>query len=192
MVGEGHVVAPQDLAGIAWRRRLALRATDRAVHRATGLTPLSVSTDRIGLTAIRAAGILAALAACGRSVERDGTGCVAEVYPAASLWCWGLPHRRYKGADKRSLRAELLDGLGRAAPWLDVGDVQEVCLASDDALDALIAAFAARAVTLGAATRPSAEEAEPARREGWIALPTCPLEALADGPIPGWGALTRG
>jgi predicted nuclease with RNAse H fold len=59
---DGHVVAPQDVAGISWRRRLAYRATDRAVHMACGVTPLSVAADRIGLTAMRAAGLLARLA----------------------------------------------------------------------------------------------------------------------------------
>ena len=61
----GHVVAPQEVAGRDWRRKLAYRATDRAVRERTGLTPLSVAADRIGLTAMRAAGILSRLAAEG-------------------------------------------------------------------------------------------------------------------------------
>ena len=47
----GHVVAPQDVAGRDWRRKLAYRATDRAVRERTGLTPLSVAADRIGVGA---------------------------------------------------------------------------------------------------------------------------------------------
>ena len=42
----GRVVPPQDVAGRDWRRRLAYRATDRAVREVTGLTPLSVAADR--------------------------------------------------------------------------------------------------------------------------------------------------
>jgi predicted nuclease with RNAse H fold len=90
---DGHVVAPQDVAGIAWRRRLAYRATDRAVQTACGVTPLSVAADRIGLTAMRAAGLLARLADQGRPVDRAGGGVVVEVCPAASLKIWGLPYR---------------------------------------------------------------------------------------------------
>ena len=42
----GRAVAPQEVAGRDWRRRLAYRATDRVVREVTGLTPLSVAADR--------------------------------------------------------------------------------------------------------------------------------------------------
>ena len=96
-----HVVAPEDVAGKDWRRRLAYRATDRAIRETTGLTPLSVAADRIGLTAMRAAGLLARLAKAGRPVDRAGGGVVVEVYPAASLHQWRLPHKAYNGRDTR-------------------------------------------------------------------------------------------
>ena len=70
----GRAVAPQEVAGRDWRRRLAYRATDRVVREVTGLTPLSVAADRIGLTAMRAAGLLARLADEGRPVDRAGGG----------------------------------------------------------------------------------------------------------------------
>ncbi|MDP9396835.1 MAG: DUF429 domain-containing protein [Actinomycetota bacterium] len=104
----GDVVAPQDLAGKDWRRRLAYRATDRAVREATGLTPLSVTADRIGLTAMRGAGLLARLAKAGQPVDRAGGGVVVEVYPAASLHQWRLPHKAYKGRDNSPTRERLL------------------------------------------------------------------------------------
>jgi hypothetical protein len=44
----GHVGAPQEVAGRDWRRKLAYRATDRAVRERTGLSPLSVAAARIG------------------------------------------------------------------------------------------------------------------------------------------------
>src|SRR5690625_2715713 len=40
----GTLPAPAS-TGPEWRRDLAMRATDREVHRRTGLTPLSVSTE---------------------------------------------------------------------------------------------------------------------------------------------------
>ena len=42
--------------GREWRRSLAYRETDRHVREVTGRWPLSVSTDRLGLTAMRCAG----------------------------------------------------------------------------------------------------------------------------------------
>jgi hypothetical protein len=54
-------------------------------------------------------------------------------------------------------------------------------VASHDSLDALIAAFAARAAALGWTIRPAeGTETERAMIEGWIHLPTCaPAELLA-------------
>jgi predicted nuclease with RNAse H fold len=141
----GHVVAPQEVAGRDWRRKLAYRATDRAVRERTGLTPLSVAADRIGLTAMRAAGILSRLAAEGRPVDRAGNGIVVEVYPAASLRCWGLPFRAYKGRKRRAAREALIDALLKRTPWLDLGAYVDLCADSDDALDAVIAALTSRA-----------------------------------------------
>jgi Protein of unknown function (DUF429) len=54
----GQLPVPPD-AGRLWRRGLAWRATDEAVREATGLIPLSVSADRIGHAALRAAALLA-------------------------------------------------------------------------------------------------------------------------------------
>ena len=54
-------LAPPGSTGDEWRRGLAMRETDRAVHARTGLTPLSVSTDRIAHPALRWAGIEARL-----------------------------------------------------------------------------------------------------------------------------------
>jgi predicted nuclease with RNAse H fold len=177
---DGHVVAPQDVAGKAWRRRLAYRATDRAVQAACGVTPLSVAADRIGLTAMRAAGLLARLADQGRPVDRAGGGVVVEVYPAASLKIWGLPYRSYKGKDGRAGRDALMKALTSAAPWLDLGGHADLCRASDDALDSVIAAMTARATALGLTSRPHPRDADRARREGWIALPTRGLDLLVD------------
>lgn len=178
----GHVVAPQDVAGKDWRRRLAYRATDRAVKAETGITPLSVAADRIGLTAMRAAGLLARLAAGGRPVDRAGGGVVVEVYPAASLHCWGLPFKGYKRAANRGQREALITALLGAAPWLQLGPHAPLCAESDDALDAVIAAMTARAAALSKVTQPRDDSGRAqAEREGWIALPTTGLDGLRDG-----------
>jgi hypothetical protein len=104
----GHVVAPQEVAGRDWRRKLAYRATDRAVRERTGLTPLSVAADRIGLTAMRAAGILSRWRRKAARLTVLGNGIVVEVYPAASPRCWGLPFRAYKGGKRRAAREALI------------------------------------------------------------------------------------
>src|SRR5699024_996512 len=64
--------------GPNWRRELALRTTDREIHRATGLTPLSVSANLIAYPAFRWAGIEARLREQHINVSRDGSGVVAE------------------------------------------------------------------------------------------------------------------
>ena len=90
-------VRDRDGLPIAWRRELANRTTDLFVRSATPLIPLSVSADRIAHAAMRCAALLAELAASGVPVDRTGqTGKVVEVYPAASLFQWGLAHKGYK------------------------------------------------------------------------------------------------
>lgn len=177
---DGTFEAPSS-SGRDWRRSLTLRATDLQVHSRTGLTPLSVSADRIGHAALRLAAILAALQGRGVRCERDGSGRVVEAYPAAALKLWGLPHRGYK----RRVGIEALDRLVTAllasAPWLDLGRFEQLCRTSDDALDAVLCALVARAAAQGATQSPS--DVALARREGWIHLPTGPLEQLAAPPM---------
>nr|WP_315266727.1 DUF429 domain-containing protein [Microbacterium lemovicicum] len=163
--------------GIEWRRTLAYRETDRAVHAAIGRWPLSVSTDRLGLTAMRCAGLLSQLAANGVAVDRSAeSGTVAEVYPGATLRLWGWDVRGYRvDADvRRRLLARLID----QAPWLVLGDHAELMIRSCDAFDAVIAALSARAALLRRYGRPSAAQIDRARREGWVVLPTGPLADL--------------
>jgi predicted nuclease with RNAse H fold len=93
-VGAHHndaLTVPDDLTSVEWRRSLSYRLTDEHVRAALSMIPLSVSTYRIGVTAMRSARLQALLAARGQRVDRTGTGLVVEVYPAAGLRCWGLP-----------------------------------------------------------------------------------------------------
>lgn len=62
--------------------QLRMRATDEWVHQRTGRWPLSVSTDRIAVPALRAARVLSRLP---QARDRGGGGPVVEVYPAAAL-----------------------------------------------------------------------------------------------------------
>ena len=157
------------------RRELVLRRTDVRVHETTGLLPLSVAADRIAHPALRLAAILARVGP-GVDLARDGSGSIAEVYPAASLRVWGFPHRRYKGRDGAAVRRAIVVGLQEQAPWLDLAGNEAACLAGDDALDAVVCALAARAVALGLTEGP--DEKTTALSEGWIHVPTTPLAAL--------------
>ncbi|QYN37380.1 DUF429 domain-containing protein [Pseudonocardia sp. DSM 110487] len=160
-------------------RSLAYRRTDRHVHTVTGLTPLSVSTDRIGLTAMRAARLQGRLMACGHDVRRNGAGLIVEVYPAAGLKLWRLPHHRYKGSANRDALGALVDALLGAAPWLELGEHERTCRLSDHAFDALVAALLAGAAARGATAAPDDGDRAAAVTEGWIALPTGRLVDLA-------------
>jgi predicted nuclease with RNAse H fold len=161
-------------------RDLRLRLTDQAVHEHTGLTPLSVSSDRIAIVAWRCAQLLTRLATNSRPIDRAGSDCVYEVYPAAALRCWDLNHVGYKARgdaaaknEQSMARAALVKELSARAPWLDLTAATEACVASDDALDALLVALVARAAGIAQTIPPpsSGEAAERVAREGWIQLP---------------------
>jgi predicted nuclease with RNAse H fold len=169
-------------AGAAWPDAsvvaLRFRETDRIVAARTGRWPLSVSTDLIGVPTFRAARLLARLAAEGHAIDRSGGGRLVETYPAAALRLWGFASTGYKRREGRASLSGLLRELrARTRGWLDL-DVaaRRLCGASDDALDALVAALVARAAALGLCEGPPAHLVDAAEREGWIALP--PADAL--------------
>lgn len=148
----------------AWPRGdpklLLFRETDRVVQRLSGRWPLSVSSDRIAVTAMRAARLFSRLA---QPVERDGSGRLVEVYPAAALRRWGFS----EGRDSRQAEVDR-----RTRQWLHSDEtVRRACEESHHALDALIAALVARAAKRGLCEPIPEEARERARREGWIALP---------------------
>jgi predicted nuclease with RNAse H fold len=154
----------------AENRALRLRRTDLRVRETLGLTPLSVSTDRIALPAMRAAALLSHLADRG---PLDGSGLVVEAYPAAALKRWNFASRRYKRKENLDARRLLVrDVLAASAGWLDVEEEQVgMFCSSDDAFDALIAAFVARATGTGLVEPIPAPDRPAALREGWIAIP---------------------
>jgi hypothetical protein len=165
--------APVDGVGMT---SLRLRETDRwltAHARRPGepgarCHPMSVSTNLIAIPAMRMAHVLG-------PVDRSGAGKVVEVYPAAALFVWGLPYRRYKGAraDRRETRHALVHALRARAPWLVARDAEDWVRIreNDHELDALIASLVARAKELGLCDEDYDKTSAGARTEGWIALP---------------------
>jgi predicted nuclease with RNAse H fold len=152
----------------AQRDDLRFRATDRRVHGMTGRWPLSVSSDLVAVAALRCQGLLARMGV----TDRSGDGRVYEVYPAAALKQWGFPSTGYKKAKGNPIREKLVGNLLDKAGWLRAGDDQrQTLVASDDALDALIASLNARAAKLGLTLSPEPDEHRDAGREGWIAIP---------------------
>ena len=163
------------------RHELRFRHTDRVV--AEIYRPLSVSTNLLGITAMRCASLLTELTPTnGTPIDRAGGGRVCEAYPAASLTIWSpegggpkLDPVGYKGRSavarkkRRELTNALLSGLGSK---FTIGKKhKEQCYQSDDALDSLICALVARARQQGATIEASAKQSRLAAVEGWIHLP---------------------
>ncbi|MGH3912787.1 MAG: DUF429 domain-containing protein [Pseudonocardiaceae bacterium] len=96
---------------------------------------------------------------------------IVEVYPAAGLKCWGLPHRRHKGNTRITSLAALVDKLREFAPWLDLGQYEQLCRQRDHAFDAVLAALLARVAALGLTIMPTDDDHATALTEGWITLP---------------------
>lgn len=154
--------------------RLRLRRTDRAVKKKVRLTPLSVSADKIAMTAMRAARLLAKVHDDGEDVDRSGETCrFVEVYPAAALKRWGLPFKSYKGKgpDKADKRDNLVCDLAKETGLNLTDKVRSGCRESDDKFDALVAALVTRAAAIRCCEPIPDEDREHAAKEGWIALP---------------------
>lgn len=158
-----------------WRRSLAMRATDLFVREHIGLTPLSVSANLLAYPAFRWAGLEATLRDRGHDVSRDGSGIIAEVYPAAALKCWGLPHIGYKGNQRAALREQILDGVLRNFTELNITGFAALAVGSDHALDALLAALMAYLKSRGGGVAPPPQYQRLALQEGWIWFPAAPV-----------------
>lgn len=158
-----------------WSRR-----TDEAAKARTGgRLPLSVSSDRIARPAERAARLLTLLGQ-GGPAARDGSDGVLEVYPAGARRLWQVPAADYKRAVGRGMREAMRDRVVSAVGIVVSADQIELLAETDHALDALVAALVGHAFERGWAAGPETpEDREAAHSEGWIWLPTCPLEALA-------------
>lgn len=149
------------------RKRLCFRETDREMYSTLGIWPLSVSSDRIAMPAMRTFSLLQR-----HGVEdRSGRGKFSEVYPAGSLRKWNLPSRNYKRdtPDHSITRMEILNGLREALPWLEASDDYA---ASSHTLDAFVASLTVRVAMENQTSKPNANQETLAQLEGWIHLPT--------------------
>ena len=148
------------------RDQLRFRETDLYVRKPPfGLSPLSVSTDRIAPPAMRAMALLRRHAV----TDRSGGGRFFEVYPAGSLKVWKLPSTGYKDAkEDLAARQKILRSLRGQLPWLEV---PADYAATSDNLDSLVASLTVRAASQGQTHRPTDKLLPFAREEGWIHLP---------------------
>lgn len=147
-----------DRPRLAKRTELRLRPTDRFVQEISTLTPMSVSTDRIGSTALLCAHLLSEFADRAGHATIDRARCehgIAEVYPAAALRLWSTGDGRplawagYK--TEATSRAALLEQLAEIVDLERPGasEYVEQMTASDDALDAMLCALIASAIARG-------------------------------------------
>jgi predicted nuclease with RNAse H fold len=184
------IVAHRDRAGWpgrgqdqdAYRFHLSFRATDRHLIEEGVRRPLSVSTDLIGVVAMRAANLLDRLAALGHPVDRAGSGPVVEVYPAPALSVWGINPAGYKSRAGVSRLPELVGKLEGALGRLDFEPGRRELAESDhNCFDAIVSSLVARSAALGLTRGPDpGPQSERAAREGWIHVPTNPLSDLMD------------
>jgi len=101
-------------------------------------------------------------------VRSAGEGAVlVEAYPAAQLLTWGLSPVGYNGPKHKAgeARALIVDALTRHHGLRASGELLDTCRANADALDAVLCAYAAKAISEGRHPRrlPAV-----ARSEGWI------------------------
>jgi len=163
------------------RERLRFRTTD-IVTRDGGAQPLSVSTDRIGVAAMRGARLQHLLRQAGVPVDRSGiAGKIAGIYPAAALRRWKLTSSGYKGRPNAAACQILARELtARCGPLATAVEARlEGC--DDDALDSVVSAIVARAVLQRQTKHPDGDQLELARREGWIHVPTVGVEKIIEG-----------
>lgn len=165
------------------RRVLTHRHTDDVVRDHGRGQPMSASADKLGHVAMRCALLQRDWAhRWGAPANRDGSGRLVEVYPAAALRAWRLPARGYKGASAEAgrARAAIFAGVQRGtAGWLDTAPIRSACIDSDHTLDALVSAVVAAAARWGQTYRPdTVEDRHCAVLEGWIHVPTGELGGL--------------
>ena len=184
------VVAHRDRAGWPgsgeeqdlYRFQLSFRATDRRLIEQGSRRPLSVSTDLIGVVAMRCAYLLDRLAARGEPVDRAGSGKVIEAYPAPALVSWGFSATGYKSKVGAARLPELLGRLEEGIGGIEMSAEQREAAGSDhNRFDALVCSLVARSTALGLTQPPEpGEQSDRATREGWIHVPTNPLSHLPE------------
>jgi predicted nuclease with RNAse H fold len=175
--------------GTVDRSSLTHRVTDHRTKPTVGRLPLSVSADLLGVVGMRCALLQQRWAdeVWERPAPRDGSRVLSETYPAAAFAAWGIASRGYKARQRPLEASAVRDSILRTLTqrtngWLEIDGIAHDCVASDHVLDALVCALVAVAVRAGSTTRPEAGDRAVARREGWIHIPTAPLETLTAPP----------
>lgn len=154
------------------------RETDRFVKEKAGKQSLDVGADRIARTAHAALKILSATGSmpplAWKSYFEDVA--VIEVYPAATLKIYGLPHVGYKESSKQPVRRAILNGLQAKLTIID----DRPLIDDADVLDAVVCVLAGVDFLSDACYQP--EDVMRANKEGWIWIrvnnihsPDCPL-----------------
>lgn len=157
-----------------------LRETDKALvaYGATQdvkLSPMSITADKLGAPAMKAAWIMSELSRRDDSFTVDRTGregMIVEVYPAAAIKLWQLDFPKYKNLSAIESAAALATCREKiAAQGLPISGIGG--LTTEHQLDALICALVARAARRNLTVVP-----DPARHswatlsvEGWIHAP---------------------
>ncbi|MFT4037218.1 MAG: DUF429 domain-containing protein [Thermomicrobiales bacterium] len=138
---------------------MRLRTSDQFIHERFKKQPLSVSTDKLAIPAIRCARLLQEFGVTNRA----GDGRWYEVYPAAARLAWDLPAK-----DNATALALIQTQcpIAFASPGLHAA-----LLDSEHAFDALLCSLATRAAALGMTYLPPAELLQAAKDEGWIHAP---------------------
>lgn len=146
------------------------RETDRFVKKMIGKQSLDVGADRIARTAHAALKIIEELRMmAGRDIhmawkENEVIGLKAiEVYPAATLKCYGIVSSGYKDKEKKQVRKEILNELKKHIKISRDIDLMEN---NADALDSAVCLLSAKDFLVGNVYFP--EDFNTARKEGWI------------------------
>jgi len=158
----------------AGARDLQLRHTDQVIANAIAKQPLSVSTDRIGVVALRAIRLLERLA--GPGADRSGGAGIYETYPGGAVAQWSLTSGSYKRVDGTTQRLRIVEELTK---WIDLNGFGDQMVECDDDLDAVLCGVIARLAAAGRTIRPTPAETDRARREGWIHVPAGEIADLS-------------
>lgn len=146
------------------------RETDKFIKRNLGKQPLDVGADRIARTAHSALSIIDELSRLTRTpIELAwDNSCLKgisaiEVYPAATLGCYGIISSGYKEKNQQVVRREII---ARLREFMIISN--EVCLLEQnaDALDSSVCLLAAKDFIEGRVYYP--EDFNLAKKEGWI------------------------
>lgn len=138
--------------------------------------PFAVGADKLGVTAMVGTVLLNGLSGAFNLSPRNRAAfpSVVEVYPAISLWAWGLPHEKLKGAGDLALsnRRALLSKLENAFKLVVSERDREILVGVEHCFDALVAALTGREYAYGNTFDPPESFADDVlRTEGWVRVP---------------------